>query len=221
MPAINVDAAYTALILHKFNGVCLKECEGRSRNLSTKGVWVLMRCNMHAPVLCAKHKCPARHLAKHPSHFLSLHTTSMKTFCTRCKTNIRNYQKSWILSQRQIAELVKNYRHGITTTQALHHITVPDNWLGKIVGMVKLGPGVSTSKLTLDVLRSRTLATPFYLNKFNFTHSLQSAILFNSPVTFLNKKKPGLWKAHIDLQDLPLDSLTSEDRDEIMQYMIA
>ena len=219
IPTINLHPAYAALILKKFNGICLKEVEGRSRNLSTKGGWVLIRCNMHDVKLCACQGCPARSLDKCSNEVLSLTSPSLKMFCTTCSTHIRQYQQTWKDQSQQIAEIVQTFRHNITAAQALQHITVPDHWLGRIVGMVKLAPGVATVDLPLDVLRAQTLATPEFLTNFGFTHSLQSAMEFERTVTFHNTQKPGLWKAEVDLQDLPLECLPPSDRSEIMQYL--
>ena len=219
MPTINLHPAYAALILKKFNGVILKEVEGRSQNLSTKGGWVLIRCNMHNVKLCACQSCPARCLDKYSNEVLSLIGSSLNMFCTTCRAHICQYQQSWNQELLQIAEIVQKYRHNISAVQALHLITVPDHWLGRIVGMVKLGPGVSTAGLSLDVVREQTLATTQFVTNNRFTHSLQSAIEFEQTAIFHNKKKPGLWKAEVDVQDLPLQCLPAADRSAVMAFL--
>lgn len=218
MPTINLHPAYAALVLKKFNGVILKELEGRKQNLSTTGGWVLIKCNMHPVELCSKQSC---RLDRCSNEVLSLTASSLNRFCTDCRQNICQYQESW----QQIAEIVATCRHNITEVQALHLITVPDQWFGQIVGIVNLGPGVkldpgvSTAQLTLDDVQEQTLATPEFLTEFCFTHTLQSAMEFEKPVTFHNKSKCGRWKAEVDVQQLPLECLPPADRSAVMDCL--
>ena len=193
--AMNVHPAYTALIFKSWKGAALKMVEGRAQNLTRVGTTVVVRCCFHSVKWCARKGCAARRSGvRHSNAVLDLADEVVRGMCAICRAAIYNYRRSW----QKIASAVQLQHPEMNAEQAMQHVRVPQSWLGKIVGQLMLGPGVSVDGVCRDTLRAQTLATEEFLATFKVTHSLGSVQTFESPLSSCNRAKPGLWVAELE-----------------------